>query len=641
MFKVKFLQIIPAAFARRVRLGRRGGIAVMTALSLPMLVAIGGFTVDVGIWDGQQTALQAAADAGAVKAARDLAENPATTQATLEADAIAAANAASQNQFSLNASDLTTSQLKDARQIQVSASVPAQHFFSQVLFPMPVTIGASSTAGIAYSTVSTQATCYAADSYTYLYSTGVGAIDTSHSAGIDPYQCGSPPSAPAAYDAFCGGGILGCPLNLLGLGGDLLPFAFQIGPTGGPGGVGPVLGTTLDTVGNVAQTLVSLLGGSAGLGSGTPLVLNQGSPACPGNVCTIAAGIYNGGITFGPGLTIDFVASGANNVFFIENGNLVINNQDTLGNTDPSALFFLGGSNPGAYVAATQVQINTAPINSGAIVLTSQATFYSDSLVGTQTSAPMSSMPAAQQDELNASLLSPLGAPTGLVAGTNFYSVIGVCPLATSTCTNPETQAPQDQFTVVPSLGIIASLLPSLTSNVALLDMLSNEGETSVTTITSGVTFGNGVPTNWSQSESANNTLTNTVQQVSKVLASMGLPSLLTAPVQGILNLISPNESSSQSFADSGVFTGQTSIATPSCNGQTVLYQKPITPGFGPGFTDILDVAGEGAATGNVAVTDTVTVCGNATVASITPIMPGTMLVSSTAGGASTLMLLR
>jgi Flp pilus assembly protein TadG len=643
MLEKKVFKAISAMFSRRPRLGRRGGIAVMTAMSIPMLVAISGFTVDVGIWDGQQTALQAATDAGAVKAARDLAENAATSQATLEADAVAAANAASQNQFSLNAANLTTTQLTDVRQIQVKASVPAEHFFSQIVFPAALSISAASTAGVAYSTVSTQATCYAADSMTYLYSTGVGAIDTSHSAGIDPFQCGSPPTPPSAYNAFCGGGVLGCQLNLLGLGGDLLPFVFQIGPvpSGGPGGLGPVLGTTLATVDNLVQTLDSLLLGSVATGAGTPLILNQGSPQCPGNVCTIAAGIYNGGIIFGPGLTINFEPTGSNNVFMIENGNLVINNQDTVSETDPNALFFMGGTTPGAYVSATQVQINTAPINNGSIVISSQATFKSSSLVGTQTSAPLSSMPAAEQDAYNQGLLSILGVPAGNLVGTNFISVVGVCPQATSTCTNPETQPAAFQSTIIPSLGVIGSLLPSLTSQVALLDMLQSEGETSVTTINSGVTFGNGVPTNWSQSETASNTLTNTVNQVSTVLGNLGLPALLSGPVQGILNLLAPPQSNTQSFADNGVFTGQTSIGAPGCNGQPALYTKTIAPGFGPGFTDVLQVAGEGATTGNVAVSDTVTVCGSAAVATITPITPGTTLVSSTAGGASTLTLLK
>jgi Flp pilus assembly protein TadG len=617
-------------FAIRFARSRRAGIAVMTALSLPVIVATGGFTVDVGIWDGQQTALQAATDAAAVKAARDLAINPATPSATLAADALTAANEASGQQFSLTSGALTVSQLTDIRQVQVSAAIPAQHFFSQVLFPNGVTIRASSTAGIAYSTISSQATCYAVTGYTYLYSTGFGTIDTSHSSGIDPFKCGTPPTAPGAYNAYCGGGVLGCNLDVLGVGNALLPFAFQIGPNGGSGGLTPILGT-------VVQTLNNLLGGSAG---GTPamLTLTQGSALCPGNVCTIPAGVYNGGITFGPGLTINFQPNGTNNVFLIENGNLVINTQDTLQNSDPSAVFFMGGATPGAYVAATQVQLNTAPINTGAIILTSKATFNSSSLIGTQTSAPLSSMPAAQQDALSAGLLSILGLPGQNLVGTNFISVIATCPQATSTCASPNTQPPLYQSTLLPSLGLLGQLVPNLT----LAQLLSAEGESSTTTITSGITYGNGVPTDWTQQETATSTLTNTLQTLPSVLNNLGLSGLLYGGlVQGVLNLIAPNESASQSFASSGVFTGQTSQATPSCAGQPVLYSQTITPNFGPGFTDILNTAGMSGATGSVTTSDTITVCGTAQVATINPITPGTTIVASTAGGASTITLLK
>jgi Flp pilus assembly protein TadG len=630
MSDMQTVQLLRLAARSLRRFDRRAGIAVMTALSLPVIIASGGFTVDVGIWNEQQTALQAGTDAGAVRAARDLAENAATSAATLESDAVAAANAASNQQFGLTAASVTTTQLADSRQVSVTASIPAKHFFSEILFPNAFHISASSTAGVAYSTVSSQATCYSVDSLTYLYSTGFGTIDTAHSSGIDPFQCGTPPTIPAGYDAFCGAGVLGCSLDLLNLGNNLLPFAFQIGTNGGPGGLTPVLAP-------VVQTLANLL--TAPAAAGTPLILNQGSPQCPGNVCTLYAGVYNGGITFGPGLTIDFEPSGGNTYFLIENGNLVINNQDTLGaGDDDNVVFFMGGTKPGAYVAATTVQLNTAAIDNGSIIITSQTTFNSSSLIGTQTSAPLSSMPAAQQDALTAGLLSMLGLPGQNLIGTNFVSVIGVCPDATSTCTNPETQPAVFQSTPLPSLGLLGTLVPNLT----LAQLLSNEGETSTTTITSGVTLANGVPTNWSQQETANSVLTNTLQTLPSALSSLGLSGLLYGGlVQGVLNLIAPNESATQSFADSGVFTGQTSTGAPSCAGQAVLYSKPITPSFGPGFSDVLQVAGENGATGYATTSDSVTVCGTANVASIAPLPPGETLVATTAGGASTITLLK
>jgi Flp pilus assembly protein TadG len=630
----RVLRSLSVIFKNRFGRNRRAGIAVMTALSLPVIVATGGFTVDVGIWDGQQTALQAATGAAAVKDARDLAINPATTLPTLASDAVSAANAASNQQFGLTGSNLTVAQQADIRQVKVSAAIPAAHYFSQVLFPSAVTIRASSTAGIAYTTISSQATCYAIDSFTYLYSTGFGTIDTSHSSGLDSFKCGTPPTAPAAYNAYCGGGVLGCDLDVLGVGTTLLPFAFQIAPNGGSGGAGPLLST-------VVQTLTNLLGGATG-GTPTMLTLNQGSSLCPGNVCTLAAGVYNGGITFGPNLTIDFEPSGSNNTFLIENGNLVINSQDTLGNTDPSAVFYMGGATPGAYVAATQVQVNTAPISSGAIILTSKSTFNSSSLIGTQTSAPLSAMPAAQEDALTNGLLSILGLPGQNLVGTNFLSVLATCGNATSTCTSPTNTAPVIQATAIPNLNSISPLLTTLLPNLTLAELLTNEGESSTTTITSGDTLSNGIATDWSQQESATSTLTNSLQSATSVMSEFGLSGLINqALVQAVLNLIAPNETSTQSLGSTGVFAGQTSQGTPSCGGQATLYSQTITPAFALGFSDILNTAGESGASGTLNTSDTITVCGTSSVASITPITPNTIIVASTAGGASAITLLK
>lgn len=621
---------------------RAGTIALMFALALPVVIGFLALSIDVPFWFAQKTALQTATDAGAIKAARDLATNAGTTPATLKSDALAAAIAASNGQFQLDNTDFSIKQLADNRQVEADASVPAPKFFSAVTYPVPVNIHASSTAGVAYSTISTQGTCYAIDSFNYLYSTGFGTIDTSHSSGIDGYKCGTPPAPPSAYDAYCGGGVLGCSLDVLGLGNDLLPFAFQIGAGGGNGGLAPVLGTVLNTVTN-------LLGNSTNIMSGAPLVLGPNSAQCPGNACTVTAGTYIGGITVQPGVSVSFVPNGANDDFLIENGDLVVSTQDSI--SAPNAIFFMIGSKPGAYIAETQVQVNTAPINNGAIILTSKSTFTSSSLIGTQTSAPLSAMPYAQTQAQSAGLLSLLGLPGQNLVGTNFESVVATCPQATSICTNPSEQAPVFQSTLIPGLGTLQALLPALTNSVIAADILSSEGETSTTTVTSGLTLANGVPTDWQQSETASSTLTNTLQTLPNALNALGhslgfgisgLLALAVDPVlQPLLNAIAPNVTNSQSTSASGVFAGQTLNGAPACGGQNMLYSAQITPNYGPGFTDVLDASGENGAGGAVTTSDTITICGNSQIASITPITPGTTLVSSTAAGASTLALLK
>jgi Flp pilus assembly protein TadG len=620
------------ARARRSR--RAGTVAVMTAMSLPVILGSTGFTVDVGIWYEQQSALQAATDAGAMKAARDLASNPAVSAATLQSDAAAAANAASASQFNLTSANFTVTQLADHRQVQVGASIPGLGFFSKLAFLPQVTIRASSVAGVSYTTVSNQAVCYAFDSYNYLYSTGLGTIDTSHSAGIDPFKCGSPPSPPSAYNQYCGGGVLGCSLDLLNAGNLLLPFAFTVRNAGG------AINANL-LFSNVSQTLNNLLFAPA-TGTGSPTVFAQGSAACPANICTIPAGTYNGGITIGPGVTIDFTANAGSHTFLIENGDFVVSTQAQLSVlSDPNATFFMGGTNPGGFISETQVAFNVAPLNSGSLILTSSSTFTSSSIAGTQTSAPISAMPYAQQEAQTNGLLSTLGLPAQNLLGTNFESVIATCAQAASTCASPDNQQFIFQTTLLPSLGSVSALLPGLTAQ----DLLLNENEVSTTTVTSGLTIANGVATDWSQQETASSTLTNT-QTVTNLLHTLGVPALLTGTVspllQGLLNLVVTNGNApTQTASASGVVSGQASNGSPSCVGQNVVYSNTIAPGFGPGFSDILNSAGQNGAGGAVSTSDTITICGTSTVAAINPIGVNQVIVASSAAGSSTLSLLR
>ena len=632
---------------------RRATVALMTALAMPLFVGSTGLTVDIGLWFAQKTALQAATDAAAMKAARDLAENAATTTATLQSDAVSAANAASATQFNLNSNDLSIQVVSnpnqtDNRAVEVDDFVPGLGFygsFAKVVTLMPATIHASSRAGIAYSEISSQATCYAFDSYNYLYSTGLGTIDTSHSSGIDPFKCGTPPNPPSAYNAYCNGGVLGCSLNLLNLGNVLVPFAFQLGPNGGAGGLNVLLAPVLQTVNNLLAG-----GGSPGA---APTVFGQGA-SCPGNVCTIPAGTYNGGITIGPNVSIDFVPSGGNHTFLIENGNFTVSTVGTslAAGSDPNAVFFLGGAAPGAYVTETQVQINTAPITSGSMILTSTATFESSSLAGIQTSAPLSAMADAQQQAYSNGLLSLLGVspllglPAENLVGTNFESVVATCPQATSFCSPTEPHpAGVFQSTLLPSLGSLTSLLPILTP----INLLVSENEVSTTTITSGLTIANGVPTDWSQTETASSNFTTTKQTVNALLTSLGvsptsLLGLVTSPLlQTVLSLISTApQTTPQITSTGGVFANQSTNGPPSCSGQPVLYSPPtISPSFEPGFSDLLNTSGESAPNGTVSTTDTITICGTSQVANLAPISPGQVIIASTAGGASTISLLQ
>jgi Flp pilus assembly protein TadG len=632
------LSLLAGMFRRPHMADRRGTVAVAVALSMPALIGFAGFAVDVSMWYTQHISLQTAADAAAIKAASDLNFNPAITHAQLVSDALAAANAALNHQITLSSSAIAIPALTAGqRQVSVTLTIPAQKFFTNVqpFSYLSNSISTSSSAGIGYKNISTRATCYSVDSFTYLYSTGVGTVDTAHSSGIDPYQCNNPQSAPRAADSFCGGGVLGCNLNILDLGGILLPFAIQLGSSGTAGSINVATAPAINT-------LTALL--SAATGPGSMTTVGPGTPYCTGTppssvTCTVPAGVYNGGLTIQPNVTVNFTAgAGGSNYFVIENGNLVMSTQATLGTVSPNNVFYFGGSTPGAFVEATQVMLNTAPIDNGSITLTSTSTFSSSSIVGTQTSAPLSAMADAQTQAAHNGLIAAVGSGTVLgsapmqnLVGTNFESEIATCPQATATCaaTQPGSNSTIFQYTLLPSLGIVSSL----GLNFSALNALTKEGETSSTVITSGVTFKNGVATDWRQEETANSSLTNILGAVRSLLGPLQLLSLLSPIANSQTN-------SQDTGAYAGVFPGQTSTGAPSCATGN-LYSNTITPNFSPGYSDILDSSGDNGTVGAVTTQDVINICGTSETNAVNLIGAGTQLANSLAASASTVVLLQ
>jgi Flp pilus assembly protein TadG len=123
-------------------LDRRATIAVATAMMAPMLLAITGLSVDVGYWYQQQESLQSAADAAALAAAeafyKDGGSSTATsfTTATGATFAVAAANDATNNQYSFTSSGnykvtvTATSGTDDT--FTATATIPRGSFFAPV-----------------------------------------------------------------------------------------------------------------------------------------------------------------------------------------------------------------------------------------------------------------------------------------------------------------------------------------------------------------------------------------------------------------------------------------------------------------------------------------------------------------------------
>ena len=114
---------------------RKAAVALIIALSTPLLIAATGLTVDIGYWYEQQEALQSATDAAAIAAATAAEKYGVTTQAVAENYALAAASQATNNQLGLTSSgpsSLNVTNGPPSTQWTANASIPRRSFFSAV-----------------------------------------------------------------------------------------------------------------------------------------------------------------------------------------------------------------------------------------------------------------------------------------------------------------------------------------------------------------------------------------------------------------------------------------------------------------------------------------------------------------------------
>ncbi len=109
---VRGLALSLFGFALRHFRNRRAGIALIFALTAPLLIAATGLTVDAGYWYQQQESIQSAADAAALSAAQGALKASITTSSDATSYAAnngatiaqAAANNATNQQFKLGSS---------------------------------------------------------------------------------------------------------------------------------------------------------------------------------------------------------------------------------------------------------------------------------------------------------------------------------------------------------------------------------------------------------------------------------------------------------------------------------------------------------------------------------------------------------
>lgn len=304
---------------------RRGGVALIVALTLPVLIAAAGLAVDVGLWYVESTRLQMTADAGAMGAGFLLLQGGASP-ADYETAAYTEITGWSGNRLigTLTGPPVVTP--GSGQQVTVTLTSQASLFFTSLFLSAPVMMTARATAALAGG-----GACVLA-----VGSTPQTGIDVENNGKIVASQCGvfsnsltsnpcSGPGAPSYDSIYVRNGTLeGASIGAVG--------TACIDTWNGNTTASPTPQSGLPAK---ANPLASLPAPST---SGPCLSAPQGH-----GVWTLQPGVYCGGLTIGNASTVNFEPG----VYVILNGNFSITEGSTVG-TASGVTFYLGGSTPGA-----------------------------------------------------------------------------------------------------------------------------------------------------------------------------------------------------------------------------------------------------------------------------------------------------
>ncbi len=187
-----------SAFLSKLTTSRRAGIAMMFALSMPMLLVVTGLSVDVGYWYQNQTALQSAADAAAMAAAMNdsrlgQSTNDSKRQAALPY-AKSMADAATNQQFGFVSgtpgTSLTLAANIGSAQTVNSASVTTTTYTATASAPRPAFFSSVSGPGFQGLSAGTQSASATASLLTTTSNSSGGCLITLGTTGTDIYLTG-------------------------------------------------------------------------------------------------------------------------------------------------------------------------------------------------------------------------------------------------------------------------------------------------------------------------------------------------------------------------------------------------------------------------------------------------------------------
>jgi Flp pilus assembly protein TadG len=272
----------PSLFFRLNRLwGNRGTVALVIALSTPMLIAVTGLSIDAGYWYQAEESLQSAADAAALAAA--LESSTSTTLATSSSIANAVGDAATNSQFGFvagtagNGVSVTANTSGTTATYTATAKSSRDGFFSHA-FGLGV-VGVA--AGYQYASATEELAT--ATSPVCMLVTSDQATP-SNVTGSTP----SPTDADAIYEASSGGGSGGITANNCGI------FANSTAPSASvaPGSTSDSTTCPTDSSGTTNSAIVvgnsfTLTGKTVGSVGCIDKIISNGTPTVCSGSCTL------------------------------------------------------------------------------------------------------------------------------------------------------------------------------------------------------------------------------------------------------------------------------------------------------------------------------------------------------------------
>jgi len=310
---------------KRFLAARRGAVALIMALALPLLIGMAGLAIDIGLWYVESTRLQMAADAGAMGAGFLLAQGGAS-QADFEAAAATEVAGWSGNHLIGVLSGPPAVTVGPGQAVTVTLTSQSTLYFTTLFLSAPPSMTAHATASLAgggacvLAVGSSPQTGIDVENNGKIVANGCEVFSNS----LTALPC-SGPGAPSSDSIYIRNGTIQA--ASIGAAGTVCVDTWNGNTVASP--------TPQSGLPAQANPLASLPAPST---NGPCLSAPQGH-----GVWTLQPGIYCGGLTIGNASTVNFEPG----VYVILNGNFTISEGSTVG-TASGVTFYLGGSSPGA-----------------------------------------------------------------------------------------------------------------------------------------------------------------------------------------------------------------------------------------------------------------------------------------------------